>query len=350
MREIDFGIFDHVERSSGDPDLHRLFEERLDLIVAAEEAGFWGYHFAEHHMTQLGMTPSPGVFVAAAAARTKRIKLGPLVYLLPLYHPIRLIEEICMLDHMSGGRFELGVGRGISPFELGFYRIPYYDGREMYEEALAVLVKGLRNPRLNHHGKFYHFDDVPMEIRPLQQPNPGFWYGCNGETNTTYAARHGMNMVMIGPTASVAHLSEVYRDIYAKYRSGPDNLNPHLTSPKIGVQRHIFVAETDREAEAIARPAYDAFYVNLQKLWGNFGLNASVFPGSLEIAAKAGVFVVGSPATVREKLAELVDKADFNYMMLPLSWGNLTAAQTRRSLDLFAQEVMPAYVKRADAA
>jgi alkanesulfonate monooxygenase SsuD/methylene tetrahydromethanopterin reductase-like flavin-dependent oxidoreductase (luciferase family) len=101
-----FGLFEHMD-DSGVP-LGRQFESRLSLLEAADRYGFHAYHLAEHHGTPLGLAPSPGLFLAAVAQRTKRLRFGPLAYSLPLYHPIRLIEEICMLDQMSGGRFELG--------------------------------------------------------------------------------------------------------------------------------------------------------------------------------------------------------------------------------------------------
>ena len=119
MSEIAFGIFDHLERR--DEPLDRIYEERLQLAAAADAAGFFCYHVAEHHATPLGLAPSPAIFLSALAARTQRIHMGPLVFLLPLYNPLRLVQEICMLDQISGGRFELGVGRGVSPFELAYH-------------------------------------------------------------------------------------------------------------------------------------------------------------------------------------------------------------------------------------
>src|ERR1044071_8995154 len=102
MAQVTFGLFDWIDR--GKAPLYQLYEERLQLLEAADAAGFFGYHLAEHHDSPLGMAPSPALFLTAAAQRTRRIRLGPLVYLLPLYHPLRLIEEVCMLDHLSGGR------------------------------------------------------------------------------------------------------------------------------------------------------------------------------------------------------------------------------------------------------
>src|SRR6202022_2379142 len=116
---IKFGIFDHLD--GNDLPLGAFFEARLRLLELAETHGFYGYHLAEHHSTPLGHAAAPSVFPAAAIARTSRIRLGPLVYVLPLHHPLRLYEEVCMLDHLSGGRLMLGVGRGGALLEHARY-------------------------------------------------------------------------------------------------------------------------------------------------------------------------------------------------------------------------------------
>jgi alkanesulfonate monooxygenase SsuD/methylene tetrahydromethanopterin reductase-like flavin-dependent oxidoreductase (luciferase family) len=103
---MEFGIFDHLDRY--DIPLQQYYADRLKLVAQYDAAGFYSYHLAEHHATPLGMAPSPSVFLAAVAERTRRLRFGPLVYALPLYHPLRLIEEICMLDQMSGGRLDIG--------------------------------------------------------------------------------------------------------------------------------------------------------------------------------------------------------------------------------------------------
>src|SRR5579875_3613932 len=112
---MQFGVFDHMDRSR--LPLPDYYEARLDMIEQYDRIGFHGYHVAEHHATPISMAPSPSVFLAAVAQRSVRLRFGPLVYLLPFYHPLRLFEEICMLDQMSRGRLEFGLGRGISPIE-----------------------------------------------------------------------------------------------------------------------------------------------------------------------------------------------------------------------------------------
>jgi alkanesulfonate monooxygenase SsuD/methylene tetrahydromethanopterin reductase-like flavin-dependent oxidoreductase (luciferase family) len=132
---MQFGVFDHMDRSA--VPLDRFYADRLRLAEEYDTCGFYGYHVAEHHATPLGVAPSPGVWLAAVAQRTKQLRFGPLVYLLPLYHPLKLLEEICMLDQMSGGRLMLGVGRGISPIELRYYGIDPDAAPAMYAEDVA---------------------------------------------------------------------------------------------------------------------------------------------------------------------------------------------------------------------
>ena len=181
-----FGVFDHMD-DAGIPH-GELFAGRLRLAEAYDRSGFYGYHLAEHHGTPIGCAASPGIFLAALAQRTEKLRFGPLVYLLPFYHPLRLIEEICMLDQMSGGRFELGIGRGVSPFETANYALDFSQTGAMYHEAFQVLLKGLAADELTFDGKFYRFDKVPMVLKPVQRPHPPLWYGVSIPDNADWPA------------------------------------------------------------------------------------------------------------------------------------------------------------------
>ena len=157
MTGIDFGIFDHLDRRPDTP-LAQTYEDRIKLIEAYDAAGFYAYQIAEHHATPLTVAPSPSVFLSAVAQRTRQIKFGPMVYVLPMYHPLRLVEEICMLDQFSNGRFLYGVGKGITPYELGYFGVDAADARAIYEEILDITLMAMdpATERLNWHGK--HFD------------------------------------------------------------------------------------------------------------------------------------------------------------------------------------------------
>src|SRR5581483_6783641 len=193
---LEFGIFDHVDRSSRPLDV--FYEERLKLIEAYDRAGIYGYHCAEHHSTPLGMSPSPSVYLSAIAQRTRRLRFGPMVYTLALYHPLRLAEEICMLDQMSRGRLQVGVGKGISPIEVGFYGVDYAKADRMFAEAMTVIRQALTHSTVDFEGEFYRFKNVPMELSPYQRPHPPFWYGVITPDSGERCGRAGYNVVCNG--------------------------------------------------------------------------------------------------------------------------------------------------------
>jgi len=204
-----FGVFDHMDDAGGP--LAKLYSDRLELIEAYDRSGIYGYHLAEHHSTPLGCAASPGLFLAALAQRTKSLRFGPLVYLLPFYHPLRLIEEICMLDQMSGGRLELGIGRGVSPFETRAYGLDFAQTAEIYHEAFQLILNGLTSDELTFEGKHYQFHKVPMILRPLQRPHPPLWYGITIPENADWPAANDVNIVTIALRPTVRMILDRYR-------------------------------------------------------------------------------------------------------------------------------------------
>jgi alkanesulfonate monooxygenase SsuD/methylene tetrahydromethanopterin reductase-like flavin-dependent oxidoreductase (luciferase family) len=303
MPPVTFGLFDWIDR--GTEPLHQLYEDRLQLLVAADVAGFFCYHLAEHHATPLGMAPSPALFLTAAAQRTRRIRLGPLVYLLPLYNPLRLIEEVCMLDQLSRGRLELGVGRGVSPYELRYYGVDPAGTRAIFNEALEVLVNGLTSNRLSFAGKHYQYSDVPMEVHPFQRPYPPLWYPTNNPDSIQYAAQHGYNFVALGPAPVVRNLVDRYRETWELHRDDPARFNGHVAAPKLGVVRQVLVTETDDEALAAARAAHHDWNRSITKLWHDHNDHSVDGIFSWEAATQHETVIYGSPARVREQVGRL---------------------------------------------
>lgn len=331
-----FGVFDHMDRAGAD--LGRQFEDRLKLIELYEKHGFHAYHLAEHHATPLGMAPSPSVFLAAVAQRTKKLRFGPLVYTLNLYHPLRLIDEICMLDQMSGGRLELGIGRGISPYEVGYYGVDPATGPERFAETLDVVLKGLTEKRLKHSGKYFTFDDVPMEMQPVQRPHPPLWYGANSLESADRLARQACNTVVGMKAEAVGQFAARYRAAWAELGRNP------AAMPLIGLSRHIVVGDTDREAQSAAKRAFALWYDALIHLWRahGVGLPRQMIPADFEPALDGGYIVAGSASTVRERLKRDNDVAGINYCLCRMAFGDLSFEESSRSVDLFAREVMPA--------
>ena len=331
---MEFGIFDHLDRTG--PSLPDFYEDRLKIAEAYDRAGFYAYHLAEHHATPLGMAPSPNVFLAALAQRTRRLRFGPMVFVVPLYHPLRLISEICMLDQMSGGRLELSFGRGASPIELAYFGTDPADSQEIYNEAVEVILNGLTSKRLNFHGKHFSFDDVPMELEPLQKPHPPIWYGAHAPDSAARAARKALNIINLDPTAHI-------RETVASYRKAWQDAKGSAPLPKIGLGRFIVVADTDAQAMRLAsrayRPWYDGF-VYLSRLHGRAMTHPR--PEEFEPLMERGQGIAGSPETVRKLLAAQLAETGCNYVVGQFAFGDMTRDEALRSIDLFGRDVMPA--------
>jgi alkanesulfonate monooxygenase SsuD/methylene tetrahydromethanopterin reductase-like flavin-dependent oxidoreductase (luciferase family) len=339
------GLFDHVEQA--DRPLTTLFDERLAFATAADEAGIYCLHVAEHHATPLNMVPVPGAYLGAVARATRRMRLGPLVYLLPLYSPLRLIEEICMLDHLSHGRLEVGVGRGVSPFELNYHKIDHDRSRDIFIDAFACISAGLTSPTLTYAGPHFTYTDVPMALRPLQQPHPAFWYGSSNAVGSAWAGEHGMHFVSLGPTTFAKGNIDAFRAALAR-RGGPASPKAEFKGgTAIGVLRNIVVADSDAEARRIAGPAMTHHLAMLN--WLRDKHPGSDLAARLNVPRAAtleeniadGTVIAGTPDTVVAAIERQTASLGINYLLAYLFFGAMSLAQALRSLALFRTEVMP---------
>ena len=379
---IQFGVFDHIEPVPG-LDLEQTYRDRLVQIERLDSAGFYSYHLAEHHTPAVhSLAPSQNVFLAAVSQRTSRLRIGPCVYVLPLHHPIRLIEEISMLDNLSGGRMDIGVGRG-GLLEAYFWGqdSDVEVNQSRYVETLNIIREGLSHDELNYQGEFYSFEYLPMRLRPKQTPYPPLWYMRNVET----AAIQGMNTIIVGSLDSFEANVKRYREEWEKHQ-GVGALTAQGTIPKIGLVVHLLLAETDEKAIAQAKPAWEIYRWNLgvprrleaerrglaQFLGANMGARPADAPSrearrdldaSLEeldrqerqrrtsgLGGLGGAgfgAIAGSPATVREYMDEYLETGA-NYFVCSFQWGDLSHDQAMQSLELFAAEVMPHYVGSDD--
>src|SRR5262245_14915272 len=333
---MEFGIFDHMERR--DADLAALYEQRLQMLEFADAAGFARYHKAEHHFTPLDSAPSGTVFLAAASQRTKRIRLGTLVSLLPFYHPVRFVEEVCALDHLTHGRLDLGIGKGISPIEHRLWGHPDEQAMPRTLEAIDVLRKGFTQERLSHTGTFHSFEALPMVLTPLQKPHPPLWYPGNIE----FAGAHRLNSVVGGPIPAVKAQVARFRELVA---AATIDWNPGVATPTIGATRHIYVARTRESAHARARTAWQRYDENLAKLWRAHGIEPVMSPslkGDFDRAIAAQVLLADTPDAVRAQVEALRTDAAIDYFVGAFAWGDLMHDEVMASLGLFADGVMGA--------
>ncbi len=197
------------------------------------------------------MAPSPSVFLSSVAQRTKRLRFGALVNTLTLYHPLRLAEEICMLDQLSGGRLELGIGQGVSPHELAYYGVDPAMARSLYLEASAVILQELTTRRLNFTGRHFRFEEVPIEMAPVQAPHPPLWCGTSSPEGTRWFAENRVSCVTNASAARARAITDRYREEWDRRGGKPSEL------PFMGMARHIILADSEAEALRAGGAAYD---------------------------------------------------------------------------------------------
>ena len=379
-----FGVFDHIEHQPDVP-LDRLYRDRLELIEQLDRGGFYCYHLAEHHTPAVhSLAPSQNVFLASVAQRTERLRFGAAVYVLPLHHPLRLIEEVCMLDNLSGGRLEIGIGPGgeLEAYFWGQGSDPETN-RARFDETFAILREGLAHDELTYEGRFHSFDHVPMRLRPLQRPHPPLWYMRNSET----AAEFGMNCCVIGSLDNLEANVLRFRRLWTKHH-GPGATNPNGTEPMIGLMLHIVLSDDEAESIELAESAWKAYRWNLtaprrleaerRALYQFLGTpetadddtdwpapgptrwNAPVERAELdanlatlseaEREARAArrsnpggisdLVLAGTPESIDRYMSEYVS-TDANYLMANFEWGNLTHEIATRSVQLWIDEVVP---------
>lgn len=343
---IRFSLFDWLDESGRG--YAQTYDERLQLLEFADNVGYYSYLLAEHHGTSLSTTPSPSLFLCAAAQRTKKLRLGALTWLLPLYNPLRLLEELCMLDQLSHGRLELGISRGSSPNEAARHGVTGDEARPRFDEVLALLIMGFTKGELNFEGKFHQYKGLKTRFRPHQQPYPPIWFPTSNANSIPWIAAQGLNIVMsLLHSASFEKLCDamaIYRKEYAAHRNDPGRVNGHVSAPEIAFTTHVHVAETDAKAREQAGAGYVQFNENFTRRYVDIGQGDKyAHRADFGKLVADGKILCGSPDTVRKALERMIPAAGVNHFIGAFTFGSLTVEQTRRSLDLFAREVIPAF-------
>jgi alkanesulfonate monooxygenase SsuD/methylene tetrahydromethanopterin reductase-like flavin-dependent oxidoreductase (luciferase family) len=242
-----------------------------------------------------------------------------------------------MLDQMSGGRLDIGFGRGASQIEAALYGNDPAKAEVMYIEGLDLIMRGLTQKTLNFRGEFFSFEDVPMELEPLQKPHPPVWYGVHSPVSAERAARQGLNIVSLDPADKTREFTDRFREVWRETQAK----NP--IAPLLGLGRFIVVADTDEEALKIGRRAYPVWHRSFNYLFYHRGGKGPVHqrPGELDALIEIGQGIAGSPATVSAFLRNQMAQAGCNYLVGQFAFGDLSPAETARSLDLFVKDVMP---------
>ena len=272
---------------------------------------------------------------AAVAQRTKRLRFGPMIYAAPLYHPLRLLQEICMLDQMSGGRLEMGFGRGAAAAEIRFFDVEPAQTEKLYEETVGFILDGMREGAVTVSEEGGRKRRMPLAIPPLQKPHPPLWYGVHSPDAAERVARRGMHVIGLDTVAELVPCFDNYRKAWRETRGD-------APLPKMGIGRFVFVAESAKEASAIARRAYakwHASFVYLSQLMG--WKHRHPRPAEFDAIAADGRAVAGTPETVFQYVHDQMRATGANYFVGQFAFGDLTQEETLRSIALFSREVMP---------
>jgi alkanesulfonate monooxygenase SsuD/methylene tetrahydromethanopterin reductase-like flavin-dependent oxidoreductase (luciferase family) len=346
---FEFGIFHEFSRSPGQSDTE-AFAQSFAQIEAAERLGTDVVWLAElHFVPQRSVASAPLVLASAIAARTRRMKIGIAVQVLPLCHPLRLAEEVATLDHISDGRLIFGVGRSGFPRTYEAYGIAYGESRERFAEVLEILKRSWSNERFSFAGSYYAFRDIAIVPRPRQLPHPPLRIAATSADTYPTIGAMGLPIfvaVRLGTIEELGPNIAAYREAY-RSAGHPGDGEVYLRVP-------IYVAERDLAARSDAEQSIMQFYRTLgQQLEGT-----ATRPGVRAIEQRVGrgqalqtiryedalrdKVLVGNPASVAMRLRELASKLGLNGVLAEINCGGLIGnAKVMRSLQLICDEVAP---------
>jgi alkanesulfonate monooxygenase SsuD/methylene tetrahydromethanopterin reductase-like flavin-dependent oxidoreductase (luciferase family) len=338
-----FGLFDHIEGIPGDAP-RKIFMDRLDFIRQAEDAGFASFHLAEHHGTDLSMAPNQDVFVAAASQITDSIRLGPMVKLLPMHHPTQVVEDLCVLDQLTNGRLDYGVGRGAVPVEHAWHGGDFRSARERFVDYLGIIADALRSGEVSsENSEYLDFPTMPLTTRPLQETIPFYYPG-----NPVTAGRYGMHLVMAGPVTQDVY--DAYHEAWERHKGDRIRLDGPNSEPTITTTMLIAIDEDEGKAVEIAQRGMDGLQRRTfathrfdQLIIGPEEQEAALAPlkhiqAGLQEAVKFGA---GTPSQLADRMASMLEPGLIDRLVLMTPTGDITMAESRKTLELFATEVKP---------
>lgn len=328
-----FGTFHLMEQPFTKTEA-QVVHEHLDQMRLADEIGFDSVWLTEHHfssvpyvpdvMGEYGLSTSPFAVACAVSQITSRVRIGTAVKVLPLDHPLRIAEDVALADIMSNGRIDCGLGTGYRQYEFDGLGVPADEKRERFFEGLDIIMKAFTEDEFEHQGRFWQFPRLKLVPKPLQKPNPPIWIATRLGTRELidFAVRNGYSL--LSAWAPPAELRQA-RMLFDEARAAQGRSGDPLNFPCI---RHVFVAETDADAERLGS-AYVDYYMRSTALFRPIG------------AHERDEMVFGGPDTCIAKLRRLRDQAGINKLICWMNFGGMPQELVQRSMRLMAEEVIP---------
>jgi alkanesulfonate monooxygenase SsuD/methylene tetrahydromethanopterin reductase-like flavin-dependent oxidoreductase (luciferase family) len=327
-----FGVFTVADHYPGElpRTTARFYAELLEQAEAADALGFDSFWVAEHHFHEYGVIPRPPVWMAAAAQRTRRIRLGAGVVVLPFDNPLRTAEDYAMVDILSGGRLDLGVGSGYLAHEYAGFGVDATSKRERFDEALDVLLRAWSGERFSYAGKHHQVHDVQLNVRPLQRPHPRVWVAVLRNEAAPFVGARGLPVMTIpyAATEQVDELGEVVRAFRAAFVGAGGR--PEEATVAFGL--HVHCAEDLAQARADAKEAMDR-YVRTR-------LYARQRP--FELLVERDLVGFGGPDDLI-RIARRYERAGLTHLLAIVNFGGLAHPRVLRSMERLATQVLPAF-------
>jgi len=309
MQGMKFGILQFFSWPERRVALPTVYQRALQRIEIMDKTGYDCVWLTEHHFSDYSVCPSIPVMGTYAAARTKRLRIGAGVTLAAFYHPLRLAEELALLDLLSEGRVNWGAGRGFDAKEFRTFNVPMQESFARFHEVVEIVLKAWTHERLTHQGQFYSFEDVEVLPKPLQQPHPPMWVAAGSPEALAWAASAGYS-VLTGPHATHTELGETKR----VYKQKLEEAGYSITGRDLPMARLLAIASTEAEAATIARQGAQWLlktYVDARLL------NMGDDPVQRYVDS---VVLHGTPERVLDEILRLHEEIDLEYMIgAPLS-------------------------------
>jgi alkanesulfonate monooxygenase SsuD/methylene tetrahydromethanopterin reductase-like flavin-dependent oxidoreductase (luciferase family) len=311
--------------------LNSVYETALERFSIMDQAGYDAVWLAEHHFSSFSVCPSVHMMGTMAASRTKRLRIGMAVSLAPFYNPLRLAEEVALLDVLSGGRVNWGAGRGFDRSEFAAFGIPGEESAPRFHETVDIVLKAWTNQRLSYQGRFYQYDGVEVLPKPLQAPHPPVWMAATSTSAIEWAAGQGHSILM-DPHSSRADLVKKRRHYAAKLvEAGHSDAGRHIPMARL-----VAVDETAEKARAVARRVAEwtiESYIG-PKHAGNVRMEVRDFGGKDPVDFYLDeVMIHGTAESVAEQIQSFGAEIGMNYLM--------AAPMSGRSFRLLTDEVLP---------
>lgn len=321
----------------------------VDFLAESEEAGFDSLFANEHHFDAYGgVIPSPPIMLAALAQRTKRVRLGTSIIVLPLHNPIEIAEQMAMVDLMSGGRVELGVGRGFVAYDYDRFGMPLEGAQERLKDGLELILKAWSGERFSHRGPYYRYENLQIWPRPEQRPHPPIWLSCGGTpASFEWAGKQGYRILTVAyrGVEPLIPLNKLYRDSWIAAGHPQKEW-------RIAAHYQVVLAESDREAKDVARAALRRYVGatthTVDRVRADSGHAADAVRDpiadellDLDRMVKESRVVACTPEEAVDVLTRAQALMGFNQIDCTFYFGGIAFAHAQRSHRLFAEKVMP---------